>query len=596
MEPKFNIDRPKVSDEEINKHKDFEKLVKQFKEQSIDKAKHDKSWWKSKKVRYATVIAGATVVCTVTYLSLFNNSKNKSNETLTTQNAQSTNNTNPQETGSKKQDLSRFVSPPSEKLNIAYTNYKVDNAKGAELKHPSSSKIKIPKKAFVDKNGKEIVGEVTISYREFQNKADIIAGGIPMAYDSAGKKYNLESAGMFDILGTQNGEPVFIKEEVKVEFASANPQDRFNQYYLDTIERNWKYLRRDDLINEGRTTKDELRGENSEVKNTRKLETLKREIEVIIPKKIDSVKVVYTNRASSLPKPKEPLKPRKASGKQTFNIDASTSDFPELKAFGNFVFELGDENKNYSPDMNEITWHDIKISEGPKKGVNYLLTLRYNQRVEKLIVYPVMTGNDLAKAQSYYQEKFEVYQASLQKRENSEIALRKEMEQKQQAYVAEQTKKKAEYEKALIERERNKLEQMNKDFSKMGDQDKTTRIFGVAKFGIYNSDCPHFEAKSKPIAPVFTLNEKEKPLFPSSIFMINHTKNMVYTFPKENFGGIQYDENASISFVVFAKNKIYFVKKEEAAETISASSNKFKAIEISESSDNMADFRKALEI
>ena len=595
MEPKFNIDRPKVSDEEINKHKDFEKLVKQFKDQSIDKAKHDKSWWKSKKVRYATVIAGATVVCTVTYLSLFNNSKDKSNETITTQNNQTSNN-NKQETGSKKQDFSRFVSPPSEKLNIAYTNYKVDNAKGAELKHPSSSKIKIPKKAFVDKNGKEIVGEVTISYREFHNKADIIAGGIPMAYDSAGKKYNLESAGMFDILGTQNGEPVFIKEEVKVEFASANPQDRFNQYYLDTMERNWKYLRRDDLNNDGRTTKDELGGENSKAKNTKKLETLKREIEVIIPKKIDSVKVVYTNRASALPKPKEPLKPRKASGKQTFNIDASTSDFPELKAFGNFVFELGDENKNYSPEMNEITWHDIKISEGPKKGVNYLLTLRYNQRVEKLIVYPVMTGNDLAKAQSYYQEKFEVYQASLQKRENTEIALRKEMEQKQQAYVAEQAKKKAEYEKALIERERNKLDQMNKDFSNMGDQDKTTRIFGVAKFGIYNSDCPHFEAKSKPIAPVFTLNEKEKPLFPSSIFMINHTKNMVYTFPKENFGGIQYDENASISFVVFAKNKIYFVKKEDAAETIGASSNKFKVVEITESSDNMADLRNALEI
>lgn len=551
---------------------------------------------KSKKVRYATVIAGATIVCTVTYTSLFNNTKDKSNETITTQNAQTTNNNNKQETGSRKQDLSRFISPPSEKLNIAYTNYKVDNAKGAELKHPSSSKIKIPKKAFVDKNGKEIVGEVTISYREFHNKADIIAGGIPMAYDSAGKKYNLESAGMFDILGTQNGEPVFIKEEVKVEFASANPQDRFNQYYLDTTERNWKYLRRDDLNNEGRTTKDELGAENSKAKNTKKLETLKREIEVIIPKKIDSMKVVYTNRASALPKPKEPLKPRKASGKQTFNIDASTSDFPELKAFGNFVFELGDENKNYSPDMNEITWHDIKISEGPKKGVNYLLTLRYNQRVEKLIVYPVMTGNDLAKAQSYYQEKFEVYQASLQKRENTEIALRKEMEQKQQAYVAEQAKKKAEYEKALIERERNKLDQMNKDFSNMGDQDKTTRIFGVAKFGIYNSDCPHFEAKSKPIAPVFTLNEKEKPIFPSSIFMINHTKNMVYTFPKENFGGIQYDENASISFVVFAKNKIYFVKKEDAAESISASSNKFKAVEITESSDNMADLRKALEI
>lgn len=86
MEPKFNIDRPKISDEEINKHKDFERLLKQFKEQSLQKAKHDKSWWKSKKVRYATSIAGVTVVCTVT-LAIFNKQKQKTtNDTIVTQN------------------------------------------------------------------------------------------------------------------------------------------------------------------------------------------------------------------------------------------------------------------------------------------------------------------------------------------------------------------------------------------------------------------------------------------------------------------------------------------------------------------------------
>ena len=65
MEPKFNINRPKISDDEIKKHQDFEKLVKQFKQQSLNKAKHDKSWWKSKKVRYSAVIAGITVICTI---------------------------------------------------------------------------------------------------------------------------------------------------------------------------------------------------------------------------------------------------------------------------------------------------------------------------------------------------------------------------------------------------------------------------------------------------------------------------------------------------------------------------------------------------
>ena len=82
MQPKFNIDRPKVSDEEINKNKDFDKLVKQFKEQSINKAKSDNSWWKNNYVRYAAVIAGATVIVTVTYTALFHKPNTEKNDKI----------------------------------------------------------------------------------------------------------------------------------------------------------------------------------------------------------------------------------------------------------------------------------------------------------------------------------------------------------------------------------------------------------------------------------------------------------------------------------------------------------------------------------
>src|SRR4051812_14462737 len=84
---KFNIDRPKVSDEELKKHQDFNKLVRQFKEQSIKQARGDESWWRNKKVQYTAVIAGITVVCTVTYLSLFQNQQSKqtvTNDKITT--------------------------------------------------------------------------------------------------------------------------------------------------------------------------------------------------------------------------------------------------------------------------------------------------------------------------------------------------------------------------------------------------------------------------------------------------------------------------------------------------------------------------------
>ena len=145
MQPKFNIDRPKVSDDEINKHKDFDNLVKQFKEQSITKARSDKSWWKNNYIKYAAVIAGVTVICTVTYTALFNKSTKEiaSNDKTTTLKDQENKNTK----------NTKLINEPFEKIKVNNTSYKVDNSKGAEIKHPTGYKIKIPKRSFVNKAG-----------------------------------------------------------------------------------------------------------------------------------------------------------------------------------------------------------------------------------------------------------------------------------------------------------------------------------------------------------------------------------------------------------------------------------------------------------
>ncbi len=75
---KFNLNRPPVSDEEINSHKDFGELVKKFKNESIQKARSDVSFQKKKKMTYSAVIAGVAVICTVTYFSVFKKEPPKS--------------------------------------------------------------------------------------------------------------------------------------------------------------------------------------------------------------------------------------------------------------------------------------------------------------------------------------------------------------------------------------------------------------------------------------------------------------------------------------------------------------------------------------
>lgn len=593
MNPKFNIDRPKVSDEEIKQHQNFTELVERFKQQSLKQARGDESWWQNKKIGYSTVIAGITVVCTITYLSLFSNQqqKAKTHETLITQN-----------TAPKSTNKTAFISAPSQKLKPAYSSYKVNNAKGGTITHNTSSKIKVPKNSFVDKNGKDIIGDVTIEYQEFHDMGDVIASGIPMAYDSAGNHYNLESAGMFDIKGTQDGEPVFIKKEnpLQVELASANAEDKFNQYYLDTLERNWKYIQRD---NPTSSHKDKIVETSTKVSpaNNLKLESLKNEIEKVIPKKIDSVKVVYAAKVEKLPRAKEPAKPVKATpGKPTFKLDGSYKEYPELEAFDNVIFEVGPENKNYSKELHEITWSDVKVLQGPVKGKNYILNLIYRNRSEKLIVYPVLQEADFKKAEETYQDKFEVYESLVQKRVLQEQKLLAEVQAKQAAYLAEQKKKQEDYdkEKAAMQAKYNMAEQTDlaSNFNAMSLQVKATRLFQVSRFGIYNSDCPHSAPAGNTMVPSFVLHESQKTVSPDLIYLLDHSNKTVYALDKAVNFKMTYDPQKIYSLCVFTKNKLYLCDKELFKRTADNESKIFSIQELPGSADNLVDFKKAIGI
>lgn len=596
MSLKFNIDRPKISDEEIDKQKDFNRLVDQFKQQSLKKAQGDESWWKNKKVQYSSIIAGITVVCTITYLALFTN-QNKNNtkhETLITPKKQTI-------SPNKQTD---FIKQPSQKLKIPYTSYTVNNAKGASIKHTTSTKITIPKNAFIDKSGKDVIGDVTIEYKEMHDIGDVIVSGIPMKYDSSGNHFNLESAGMFDIKGSQNGVPVFIKpnKQLNIELASNTKENRFNQYYLDTIARNWKYIKKDEpksttLLNNSIKTKNQ----NFTAINSPKLQALKNQIDVIIPKRIDSVKIVCENKIAQLPKAKEPNKPNKAkSGTPSFKLDGSYDEFPELAAFENVVFEVGSENKNWSNDLHEVTWSDIKISQGPIKGKNYLLNLIYRNRSEKLIVYPVLSGADYDKAEKQYEQKLQNYTALLAKKQENEKRLISEMEAKQALYIAEQKKKEKEYEseraKLRAKYDVNEQNEIASTFKNMNSQTKATRLFKVSQFGVYNSDCPHAEPKGAITSPLFVLNQSAKFMTPDFIYLVDHTAQSVYILDKNDGFKMRYNLENTYSICIFSKNKLFLCSKQGFKQTIENESNRFILSPLPDNSENLIDFKKALEI
>ena len=590
MGTKFNLDRKPITDEEINSHKDFGELVNKFKKQSIEKARSDVNFLKDKKVTYSAIIAGVAVVCTVTYFAVFK--KEPPKETVNDKIVTSQN----QNTSTPENKLNKaFIAPPISKLNVPYTSYKVKAEQGATIKHKSNSKIIIPKKAFVDKQGQDIVGEVEIKYREFHDQADIIASGIPMTYDSAGIQSHFESAGMIDIKGYQNGEPVFInpKKQITVEFASEHKDDKYNMYELDTIAKNWTYLGRDNsLVNKKALPAQHTKTQEFDKTDSPKAIELQKQIDAIQPK-IEAEKNIYTQKISKLPKHIEPSKPLKSiAGRPQFQLDVNYKEFPELAAFKNAVFEVGTENKNYNSKLADITWNSAKISEGPQKGKNYLLTLKLRERVEKLIVYPVLSGADYDKALKSYETKFAEYKNLIANREAEEKRLKEEFEAKQAAFVAEQRRLDEEFikEKIRLQREQQ-ARQLKSSTQDATSQAIVVRVFNISNFGIFNSDCPNSLPSGASIEPIYVSNKNQ--IIPSTIYLICHNKNLVYNLL---YGKLKFNPKDSYSLCLISNGKMYLCSKETFASIVKSKENKIQLSELSDDIDNASDLKRAIGI
>jgi hypothetical protein len=132
-------------------------------------------------------------------------------------------------------------------INIPFTEYSFDAQKGDTIFHNSGSVLCFPPSSLVDSNGKIITGLIKITYREFADPLDFFLSGIPMAYDSAGRKYNFESSGMCEINAYQNDRTVFVNPASKPEInlSSRNRSSLHNLYYLDTVVRKWEYKGKD---------------------------------------------------------------------------------------------------------------------------------------------------------------------------------------------------------------------------------------------------------------------------------------------------------------------------------------------------------------
>lgn len=540
MKRKINLNRPEISSAEIAKRKNFDSVLKQAKPMGA-KPLIKKPWFLSSVVAFTVAIVTAVV--------LMNNNKTTENNNPVVEAKTSTADSLALLAFYKAEEAKPCINPPLEGLNVEYTSYKVIAEKGASLDFKTGSKITIPKNAFTDEKGNVLKGEIELRYREFHDAAEFFVSGIPMTYDSAGVRYQFESAGMMEILAYQNGKKVNVapQKEIAIEMASNDNDTRYNLYKLDTMANNWSCLGKDKVVVKSEATKGTKTAEvpATKVEQTPEYVTLE-------TKKVEAKKEKEVQMAA-LPKPvAEPKKPAEVKkGKFTFDLAVKAEEFPELAAYKGLLFEVGDENKNFSSAVYDIEWEDIILKEGNKPGENYVIALKKGLKKLDIVAYPVYEGKNYETAMKTYQEKFNKYKTTLDKR----LADEKKVEEEYQAKIAEWQRKQAELVRAYEQKQAEA-------YKSMETNQKVIRVFAVSSFGVYNSDCAQKYPKGV-LCNASLKNDLKKDLICYEVYLVDKERNALFTYSRNPLINFSFNPASKNMLWTVENGVLYWLKPEQ---------------------------------
>lgn len=255
---------------------------------------------------------------------------------------------------------------PFQNVDINFKNIEVDNDKALSFKLENGTSIFVPAGTFVDKKGRTIQGKVKLKYREFHNAASLIASGVPLTYDSLGRAYNLESAGLFEIKGERDGKKVFIAKgkSIEVDMASFEDDKSFNHYYLSQSKVNklaenpfitsayaqtpksnkWQYLGKSEevLVSKGSTQITEITENSQSI------------IDSLIELKGESYRE-YQVRMAQMDSIQKEKQREKTANSQLFKLALDTKEHPELIQYEDITWKYMGENIQKSP-LRANTW------------------------------------------------------------------------------------------------------------------------------------------------------------------------------------------------------------------------------------------------
>ena len=336
---KFERNRKTPSDSEILENKDFDSVLKQF-----NAGVKPTKWVNSAKL-WGGIIATACLAGIGLFFMMNTSYEDKNQEIIPQENT---------EVVSQEQFEMELKASYDKNQEL----FVFDPKKDTLLITSNGSIINVPAYAFDTecKNIKIVVNEIDDPVKMFQSKID-------MSYDSAGTKYQFESAGMIEIKAFDDNSAINLNrgKEVSIALVTTSTEPTFNLY--EKTNKNWNYLGDANTIFEAETIS------NTEVNKENIIEN----------------EHIDVNQ-------KQMLRIGKANPSLlTFDVDVSGNE--ELKDYAGLVFQVDASEKDFLEDYYLVSWEKIGLEKVDK---NYFINLQRGSTKHRFKVNPVMNQKDYA--------------------------------------------------------------------------------------------------------------------------------------------------------------------------------------------------------
>ena len=335
------------------------------------------NFFKSSSIKFLGLLAGAALIFAA-YTGI-NNSDNEISKTKTENEINSE--------GLDKASFTKLeIEPPVDKVNVSPNSFKVTNhQKATSYTMPSGTKVSVPENSFVYKDGRPVTGEVKIELREYNTASEIILSGIPMSvYDKNNKEEWMQTAGMFEIKGTQGDEEVEIAAEKTIEVSYASQvAGEYPSWYFDEEIGNWNEI--------GSTDGSDVQ----QIANP----NLEREVAALKKKTAE-----------------KPVAPNLDESERYEFTDLDVSGIAELNGLNSVILIYDDEDKTLAPSKNKWIstpgiWlkKELKPLDEPRK---YQLTM-YGDRKYSVPVRLPLQADEIKKAKENFENALAVYNKNL---------------------------------------------------------------------------------------------------------------------------------------------------------------------------------------